>query len=212
MRRLLRRPLVLVLLVVLPGALLLYALARGGAAVIPRVVAALRAAFGRGPTFRQVRDEFLRQLAELRPDLTADAQVRAAGVVGAQAVLETGGGVAVAWREGWNFGNVRKGSWTGPVVYGGDKKPDGKGGYVAESGVAFRRYETLAEAVSDFIRLLGWPRYRAARERLFAGDADGYVRALRDDDPRTSQLEGGYFTAPLAEYQAGVAAALRSYA
>jgi flagellum-specific peptidoglycan hydrolase FlgJ len=207
----LRRILLLALLVVA-----LVAFVPFGTVVAVKVV---RAALGKRAVFRDVRAEVARQLGELRPDLTDAQRDAAARIVAAQAVLETGGD-APAWREGFNFGNVRKGSWTGPLTYAGDKAPDvndrdGDGDraeLVSETGVAFRRYDSLRSAVADFLTLLGWPRYRPARDALFRGDAAGYVARLRDDDPATAAIEGGYFTAPLVEYQRGVAAALRSYA
>jgi Sec-independent protein translocase protein TatA len=199
-----RRWLVVVLVV------LLVVLVPGGATVV--AVKLISAARGRRAVFNQVRDELARQLAELRPDLGAAAQLRAASIVAAQAVLETGGGVTPAWVKGWNFGNITAGStWSGPVIAGGDLEysPDGA---VKRITQAFRAYASLGEAASDFLRVLAWPRYRPARDALFAGDAELYAKRLRDDDPTTVAIEGGYYTAPLAEYSGGILAALRSLA
>jgi hypothetical protein len=160
------------------------------------------AARGRKEVHDQVAAEVERQLAELRPDLSDDARGQAGNILGAQAVLETGGGRTIAWRQGWNFGNVTAGaSWTGDVVQGGDTEPDASGAYVPITQ-RFRKYASLADAVTDFLTVvLNWRRERdaGAAELLYAGDADGYVAALR---------QAGYFTAPLTEYQAGVRGAL----
>lgn len=184
-----RSPVVVVLVVVLA----LVALLSGGVVVAVKVR-------GRREVFDAVRRELARQLEELRPDLTAAQRERAASIIAAQAVMETGGGAAVAWREGWNFGNVTAGaSWTGPVVQGGDLEYRPGADKPVRIVQRFRKYATLAAAVSDFLVLLSWSRYRPARDALFRGDAEGYARELR---------AGGYYTAPLAEYQAGIAAAL----
>lgn len=168
----------------------------GGAAIV------ITAARGRREVFAQVRDAAAAFLAAARPDLTDAARLRAGEILGAQAVLETGGGQTRAWREGWNFGNVSRGSWAGPVIPGGDLEYDAAGN-VTRIGQEWRKYASLAAAVEDLFELLGWARYRPARTALLAGDAAGYVRELR---------AGGYFTAPLGDYLAGVESALRSYA
>jgi flagellum-specific peptidoglycan hydrolase FlgJ len=190
---------------------LLIILVPGGATVV--AVKLIAAARGRKAVFDQVRDEFERQLAELRPDLSPDARLAAARIVAAQAVVETGGGVTPAWRQGWNFGNITAGSaWTGSVISAGDLEYRAGQAAPARITQAFRAYPTLGAAVSDFFNVLAWPRYRPARDALFAGDAAGYAKRLRDDDPATAAVEGGYYTAPLADYQSGILAALRSLA
>lgn len=192
------------------GLLAVVVLIPGGAIVAVKLVVAAK---GRREVFNQVRDEVARQLAELRPDLSDAQRVRAAEILAAQAVHETGGGVTIAWREGWNFGNVTAGSsWGGAIVEGGDKEYDGDGTGEARRIVQrFRKYASLAEAVSDFFRLLNWPRYRAARDLLMAGDAAGYAKRLRDDDPGTAQVEGGYYTASVGSYTAGILDLLGKY-
>lgn len=182
------------------GGLVLLVAVPGGAVVVTKVVT------DRATFLRQIAGEIARQLEELRPDLSPEARREAGRIVAAQAAHETGFGKAVAWREGWNFGNVTAGaSWTGPVVLGGDTEPDASGRYVKITQ-RFRKYASLGESVSDFLRLLSWPRYRAARDALFRGDLDTYALRLRDDDPATVQIEGGYYTAPLASYTAGLRA------
>jgi hypothetical protein len=189
------------LLVVL--VVLLLVAAAGGGVVVVR-------AQGRRAIFEQVRDAAIAYLETVRPDLS-DAQRLAAGnILGAQAVVETNGGRTIAWREGWNFGNVTAGSsWTGAIVRGGDTEPDATGAYVPITQ-SFRKYDSLAQAVEDYlpggsIGALDWRREKQehAFDFLVAGDAAGYSAALR---------RAGYYTAPEAEYSAGIAAALESYA
>jgi flagellum-specific peptidoglycan hydrolase FlgJ len=200
-RRLWPLVLVVLLLVLVPG---------GAAVVGVRLVTALR---GRRAVFEAVRSEVARQLEELRPDLTAAERDAAARIVAAQAVLETGGGATPAWREGWNFGNVTAGAgWTGPVVQAGDLEYRAGTAEPVRIAQRFRKYGSLGEAVSDFVRVLNWPRYRAAREALMRGDAATYALLLREDDPRTVAVEGGYYTAPLTEYRAGLLALLEKLA
>lgn len=177
------------------------ALTPGGtliAAGVAKVIEAVKAR-GRRPFLAQVGREVARQLEELRPDLSAEKRTRAAAIVAAMAGHETGDGRTVAWREGWNFGNVTAGStWTGPVIVGPDTEPNASGAYVPITQ-RFRKYGSLAEAASDLITLLSFTRYLAARDALFRGDAEGYAAALR---------AGGYFTAPLDAYAKGIAARL----
>lgn len=180
-----------VLLVVL---LLLVLLSTGGAAVVVATVSSSRKKF-----LSDLELEVARQLGELRPDLSALTRARAARILAAQAALESGYGSTRAYREGFNFGNVSAGSsWKGATLAGGDLEY-GKDGTAKKITQAWRKYPSLAAAVSDFFSLLSWSRYQPARDRLFALDADGYAAQLR---------AGGYYTAPLAEYQKGLRGAL----
>lgn len=167
----------------------------GGATVgVVTVVRRKRSGF-----LAELADEVARQLSELRPDLTEAARARAAQIVAALGALESGYGTTNAYRQGFNFGNVSAGSsWAGPVIGGGDLEYDSNG-KVKRITQSWRAYGSLAEAVSDWLRLISWSRYRAARDALMLGDADGFAAGLR---------AGGYFTAPLAEYQAGLRSAL----
>jgi flagellum-specific peptidoglycan hydrolase FlgJ len=212
-----RRPGRTVLLVLL--VVLLVVVVPGGAVVVAtKLIAAAR---GRRAVFDQVKAEFERQVAPLLASRDPEKAGRVARIVAAQAVVETGGGITKAWQQGWNFGNVRQGStWKGDLVYAGDKAPDvhdvdhdgDRAELVPEVGVAFRKYVSLAAAVEDFLALLNWPRYRPARDALFAEDPALYAERLRNDDPSTAQVEGGYYTAPLAEYRSGILAVLASLA
>ncbi len=145
---------------------------------------------------RQIGNEVARQLSELRPDLTDAQRAMAGAIVAAQAAEETDSGNTPAWVRGWNFSNLTAGPyWHGATVTAGDTAPDASGNYIPISQ-QFRAYSSLAAAVSDYITALGWTPYRAARDALFAGDAAGFVAALH---------AGGWFTAPLADYQSAVA-------
>lgn len=178
----------------------------GGAAVVVTIMRTKRQQF-----LDLITDEVVRQLSELRPDLGPDEATTAGRIVASQAAHETGYGATVAWKAGWNFSNLAAGftprpgyrapsGWTGETVEGGDTEPDGKGGWriIVQQ---FRKYPSLAVAVSDFFFALSWPPYRPARERLFAGDLAGFVQAMHD---------GGWFTAPAPAYLAAVQAAYDS--
>lgn len=187
------------------GVVLLAVLVPGGVTVV--AVQLIAAARGRREVFDQVAQEVTRQLGELAPHLTPEQALRAGEIVGAQAVHETGGGATIAWRLGWNFGNVTAGSarlWPGPVVEGPDTEYDAQGN-VKNIGQRFRKYDTLSAAVSDFLtQVLNWTRevQAGARDRLYEGDAEGYARALS---------AAGYYTAPVESYVAATASILRKY-
>jgi flagellum-specific peptidoglycan hydrolase FlgJ len=94
-----------------------------------------------------------------------------------------------------------------PVVLSGDVE-FGKDGRAVPIVQRFRAYTSDWAAVEDYLGFLQRPRYLPAYEALLAGNAAEFVRRLRDDDPATRQLEGGFFTAPLAPYQASIAGCL----
>lgn len=175
------------------GVVLAVALIPGGIVGVAVVMKKKRQGF-----METIANEVTRQLEELRPDLSDQARAAAGRIVAAQGALESGWGSTRQWREGFNFANISKGSWTGPTIGGGDLEYDasGKAKSITQQ---WRKYSSLAEAVSDFITLLSWSRYQPARTALFAGDAALYAQKLRD---------GGYYTAPVEQYQAGLAAAL----
>lgn len=143
----------------------------------------------------RIAAEVVRHLDELRQDLSPERREVAGRIVAAQAAHETGYGATIGWREGFNFSNLTAGPyWTGAVTAGPDTEPDGQGGW-RNISQAFRRYDSLADAVSDYFRALNWTAYRPARDRLMAGDLDGFARALR---------EGGWYTADLGSYVAAM--------
>lgn len=176
-------------------AILVLALSAGGVMVLTR--SQFLALVGR---------EVKRQLDELRPDLTEAQRVEAAAIVAAQAAHETGFGSTIAWRQGWNFGNLTAGPssmWRGAVTLGGDLEYT-KDGKIIKITQRFRRYASLGDATSDYLLFLNWPRYRPARDALMRGDAVAFAEKLRNDDPATVQIEGGYYTAPSASYVAAI--------
>ena len=65
----------------------------------------------------------------------------------AQDALETGWGKKTV--GDFNYGNIQKGTWTGPVKSGGDKHADGTR-YIAQ----FRSYESIDHYVKDKLDLL----------------------------------------------------------
>ena len=142
--------------------------------------------------------EVARQLEELRPDLSAAARRNAGAIVAAMWAHESGFGSSRAWREGWNGGNVSAGSsWKGETIAGGDLEYAGDGsGSPTRIVQRWRKYASLAAAVSDFFVLLGWSRYQRARDALLVGDAARFAEELR---------AGGYYTASLGSYRAALA-------
>ena len=130
-------------------------------------------------------------------------------IVVAQGAHESGWGTGRASRFGFNHWNLtRIPSDTRPVIQGGDLEYDGKGG-VKKITQRFRAYASDIEAVRDYLTFLRVnPRYHAAHEALLLGWCSEFIRRLHDDDPTTAHIEGGFFTANLAGYQAGVAGCL----
>lgn len=147
--------------------------------------------------------EVKRQLSELRPDLSDTRRTRVAQIVAALAAHESGYGSTNQWRLGFNFGNVSRGSWTGPVIVGGDLEYSAGSDAAKRIRQEWRKYVSLSAAVSDWIKLIGGSRYRAARDALFAGDEVGFASGLR---------AGGYFTAPADKYLAAVRSILGRFA
>lgn len=122
------------------------------------------------------------------PRLNATAQQ----IVAAHAALESGWGASKPARLGYNVFNVtRTKSDTRPVIESGDLECD-ESGKCAPITQRFAKYNTLAEALADYFRLLSTAKYVAALARLEVGDPTGFIAELR---------RGGYFTLPLDEYQ-----------
>ena len=125
-----------------------------------------------------------------------------ASIVAAQAALECGYGSTKAFKEGWNFGNVAKGSsWKGPTIQGGDKEYSKDGSEVKNITQQWRKYDSLDHAVADFFKVIGpKSRYAEAYNSLLDGDYNLYAYYLRNP----VDGKGGYYTAPLADYQGGI--------
>lgn len=126
----------------------------------------------------------------------------------AHAAFESGFGKGTAARLGRNPWNLtRTASDTRPIILGGDTEPDGKGGW-RKITQRFRSYSSDGEAARDYLAFLRESRrYKAAYAALLEGNVTAFPRLLRDDDPATAAIEGGYFTAPLAHYEAGLSSA-----
>lgn len=117
----------------------------------------------------------------------------------AHAGVETAMGTRGEAVKGNNFWNISAGTkdkpssdWKGPVILGGDKEPDGKGGWV---GIIqrWRAWPSLTEAVKGYMSFLKGSRYQAQGvwDKLMAGDARGFVTAL---------YKAGYYTWPVEDF------------
>lgn len=146
-------------------------------------------------------------------DSSLSPQTRA--LLASWAALESGWGKTKQAKLGFNLWNVSKGGWTGPVIPGGDTE------YVAGQKGAkpitqlWRQYGSVAESVTDLLKLLRNSRYvnyREAYEDLIRGDerfatrlgvferdASGVVQRV-DNRPNTA----GFYTLPRSEYQSHV--------
>lgn len=134
-------------------------------------------------------------------------------LVVAHGALECGWGASSVSRHAFNHWNLTAGTrWLhgGKAVFrAGDLEYPPEGGAPRRITQPFRRYATDDEAVADYVAFLRESsRYRAAFAQLRLAAPGEFVKRLRDDDPRTPEVEGGFFTAPLAEYQQGFAARL----
>lgn len=178
----------------------------GGTVVAVKLIIAAR---GKREIFDQVKGEVMRQLEELRPDLTEAQRRRAGEILGAMAVHETNGGETPAWRQGWNWGNVTAGPyWKGPVIVGGDTEYDAAGN-VKNISQHFRKYDSLAHSVDDFlpggsVGPLDWKaeKEQGAWDALIAGDEDFFIQAI---------YAAHYFTQPVPIYLAAVESNLSKY-
>lgn len=124
----------------------------------------------------------------------------------AHAAYESGWGKTRQAREARNHFNVSSGSsWRGPTLAGGDTEYRPGETEPRKIVQQWRVYESDAAAIYDYLRLLTARRYRPAREALFQGDAEAFVRSL---GPDRAPAVGGYYTLPTAEYLAGYLAVL----
>lgn len=124
-------------------------------------------------------EAFVRSLWPHARKVAAELGVPAKALV-AQAALETGWGRRLLGREGavssHNLFGIKAGKgWQGPRVDAGTHE------YVAGVRVAqrtqFRAYGSVAESFADYARLLGRPRYAAARGT--GEDTRGFATALQ---------------------------------
>lgn len=143
-------------------------------------------------------------IAELRSVLNAIAPYLTPGaqqILIAHAALESGWGTGRPARLGYNIFNVtRPKGDAGPVIESGDHECDADGN-CRPITQRFAKYGSYYEAIAEYFRLLSTGRYSTALARLEAGDSVGFVAKLR---------EGGYYTLPVADYQARFAGVLSS--
>ena len=139
-------------------------------------------------------------------------------LVVAHAAYESGWGLSYAFRHGFNFGNITSGpTWGGQVLVqpnadweykaastspGPDWADAGHGQWRRRIAQTWRAYANAQEALADYWRVLGWPRYQRARLALTRGDVDGFCRELGPD--AGLPYRGGYYTLPTADYTAGL--------
>jgi flagellum-specific peptidoglycan hydrolase FlgJ len=142
--------------------------------------------------------------ARLPTDLSHDAQ----DIVIAQGGLESGWARSRAAQLGRNFFNLcATPDWKGGIIESGDQEYD-DAGHVKAIRQRFKAYPSDEAGIANYLHVLQWPRYLPAYRMLLLGNAAEFVRRLREDDPATPIVEGGFFTAPLARYQQDMAACL----
>jgi hypothetical protein len=118
----------------------------------------------------------------------------------AQFALESGWGRGTAAVKGFNYGNITAGStWDGGIVYGWDESCTLYGHLCVPIIQRFRRYDSDAEAMQDFLRFLSTSRYKRSMSALREGRLAAYASALRDE---------GYYTAAESKYVNGMNAAM----
>lgn len=144
------------------------------------------------------REEFVRKLwSALGTTGLGSASKK---LVIAQFALESGWGSGTAAVKGFNYGNITAGStWDGGIVYGWDNYCTAYGYVCVPIIQRFRRYDSDAEAVQDFLRFLGTSRYKRSMQALRDGRLAAYASALRDE---------GYYTAAESKYVNGMNAAM----
>lgn len=109
----------------------------------------------------------------------------------AQAGVETAMGTKGTAVQGRNYWNMSAGpSWTGPVVLGQDKEPDGSGGWRTITQ-KWRAYASDEEAVLGFLTFLQMTRYKQAYQLLINGEPSAFVRELH---------RAGYYTWPVDDF------------
>jgi hypothetical protein len=99
--------------------------------------------------------------------------------------------------EGRLTGNPAKGG-----VHAGDPTDVGRGVPPGHPQTRMRAFTSAADGALDYVRFVASGRYKAAWELLLAGDAEGYVRALK---------AAGYFTADEVTYAKGVISLQREF-
>lgn len=147
---------------------------------------------------KAVKDSARRYLDSNYSDWSTSQREKAASIIASQAALESGYGGTKAYKLGFNFGNMSKGSWKGETIPGGDLEYDAQGN-VKKIAQEWRKYGSLDEAMTDFFRWCKQWKDGSVIAALKSGNPNNFAYALR---------EKKYYTAPLAEYQAGIAKVL----
>jgi hypothetical protein len=148
----------------------------------------------------------------LNLQLKSDPSVEVLALAVAKTALETGRWKAI---HRFNFGNVKAGeSYTGlyttfrcnEIIKGKvqwfDPTTDGFADPPGHPQTRFRAYQSAAEGAAAYVSFVAGGRYAAAWQRLLAGDAAGYVHALK---------VAGYFTADEGPYVKGVVSLQREF-
>jgi hypothetical protein len=123
-----------------------------------------------------------------------------------QAAYETEWGRTVAATVNNVFNLTTGPSWHGDTLLGPDTEyaKDGSG-EPRRIVQPWRAYSSLDDGIRDMVdNWLLWPRYKPGRVELLAGNLGQYLKKIRDDDPTTRQVEGGYYTQKLELYVRGV--------
>lgn len=149
----------------------------GGTAALPGTKEAQAAA--RGPAFAD-RDDFLQTLRPLAREAARRLGVPADAIT-AQAALETGWGRHVMrapdGRPAWNLFGIKAGSdWKGGVVSASTLEV--REGVAVREVARFRAYDSAAEAMDDYVRLLS-ERSRYADVLGTGEDASAFAAALQ---------------------------------
>lgn len=148
----------------------------------------------------------------LNHHLKSDPAVEVLALALGKTALETGRWKAI---HRFNFGNIKAGETYAGLyttfrcneVIGGkvrwfDPTTDGYSDPPGHPQTRFRAYTSAAEGAAAYIAFVAGGRYATAWQRLLAGDASGYVHALK---------VAGYFTADEAPYLKGVVSLQREF-
>lgn len=133
------------------------------------------------------KSQFVKRLAECEAlrGLPAKTQL----MIISHAAFESGWGVALASKYGNVFNVTAGSSWKGPTTPGPDMEyKDGVAKHITQQ---WRVYDSLNDAVADYLRLLEKPRYTDAKLALLDGKPEDFIEHLH---------AGGYFTLSPREY------------
>lgn len=173
-------------------------------------------------TLTSSKQDFVR--AVMSAGAAADGKLGPAtrALLASWAALESGWGKTRQAKLGWNVYNVSKGSWTGPVLPGGDTEYKEGEANARTITQMWRQYGNLTAAINDVLNLLRTSRfvnYREAYEDLIRGDErfatrlGVFERSAGAGSPivrvDTRPNSAGFYTLPRSEYQKHVSALYR---